>query len=102
MIKMNWELLIVVLISMVISIAMSSIGIQFFNDCKSGLDNDKYKNNKKYLIWMLVLSIFVFLGVVMFGLKKHPKTSAMMSSFGPSSLSGSTGFGNIQLSNKGL
>jgi hypothetical protein len=98
---MNLTLLVVVALSMIISIAMSSIGIQFFNKCKTGLEDDKYKDNKKYLIWMLVLSILIFLGVVLFGLKKHPNTANMMSSFGPSSLSGSSGFGNVQLSNVG-
>jgi hypothetical protein len=69
-----------VIILGIIGIASSSIGIQFYNKCSEKLNKSSLmKNNKIFLIVLLVVSIVLTISTVIYGFKtaKKPKIQNM-------------------------
>lgn len=57
--------------SAVVAISVSSIGINLYNKCEDKFKNDdKAKNDKGYLIGILIMSLISLLGALFLGHKK--------------------------------
>lgn len=76
---MDFELIIAAILFAVMVIATSAIGIQFYNNCDSLHGDDKMKQNRNYLIAILVMAILATIFFIYQG-SKYRVTKKLTSS----------------------
>ena len=84
---MDFKLIIAAILFAVMVIATSAIGIQFYNNCESLHDDKQMKQNRNYLIAILVMAILATIFFMYQG-SKHDVTKKLANKYGVPSVPG--------------